>query len=528
MSLGRSLAMPELPPLSCAGSQVPIWSGLSSDFCSSVNYNAARMYPKSSFTFFETGDPFDYYTHQRSAALFFRDMFQDIANNTESLKLTQACVDAMRDFVCLSAYPPCPLENLVDSSMQSVSHLSPCKVHCTLINYNCVNPLKRSNKDLPDVLNYWFQCENYPTENCAMNLDDSSFFALPPAFGPYVGGLQALYSVLLPVRLIVALVVNHYGMGRERIKRVESLAAFMMPLMKFVSLIFSLAFWSTCLSSVCHRWLANALINTHLMYEAFKLFYYLLLAKGWLASRNVTGTEDTRSSMLISSVFFLMSSILVAFSAGGTGAGEATGVLCLYVLVYGYMLFSTYHTIIEIEEGAKHIIAATGNDDDQEQEGLGPTVKRPLLFKRRLYYSFLLLLFVSVVAECFYHLLQFESVAWLVLLVVYEALDLAINCAMLFLFRPRILSPFFFLVSLGDESQLENEDERRDGVRSFDAHENPMHMADDDDYAGAAVSADIETAPLMSGRSNVEMVPAKLIVVRSPDALKLAVKHINI
>ena len=89
-------------------------------------------------------------------------------------------------------------------------------------------------------------------------------------------------------------------------------------------------------------------------------------------------------------------------------------------------------------------------------------------------------------------------------------------------------NPFFFLVSLGDESQLENEDERRDGVRSFDAHENPMHMADDDDYAGAAVSADIETAPLMSGRSNVEMVPAKLIVVRSPDALKLAVKHINI
>ena len=74
--------------------------GLSSDFCSSVNYNAARMYP-SSFTFFETSDPFDYYTHQRSAALFFRDMFQDIANNTESLKLT-SIVDAIETCVSIS------------------------------------------------------------------------------------------------------------------------------------------------------------------------------------------------------------------------------------------------------------------------------------------------------------------------------------------------------------------------------------------------------------------------------------------
>ena len=102
--------------------------------------------------------------------------------------------------------------------MQSVSLVS-VQGALQLINYNCVNPLKRSNKDLPDVLNYWFQCENYPTENCAMNLDDSSFFALP-RIRSYVGGLQALYSVLLPVWLIVALVVNHYGM-EERIKRVD-------------------------------------------------------------------------------------------------------------------------------------------------------------------------------------------------------------------------------------------------------------------------------------------------------------------
>ena len=96
----------------------------------------------------------------------------------------------------------------------------------------------------------------------------------------------------------------------------------MMPLMKFVSLIFS---WPSGppASPLCATAGWQRPINTHLMYEAFKLFYYLLLAKGWLASRNVTGTEDTRSSMLIGSVFFLMSTILVAFSAGGTGAGNS-------------------------------------------------------------------------------------------------------------------------------------------------------------------------------------------------------------
>ena len=136
---------------------------------------------------------------------------------------------------------------------------------------------------------------------------------------------------------------------------------------------------------------------------------------------------------------------------------------------------------------------------------------------------------VSIVAECFYHVLQFKSIAWLVLLAVYEILDLGINCAMLFLFRPRSLSPFFFIVSVDSNTQWEDGDETPRGLQSFDAHENPMPMENDEDFSDAAVSADIETAPLISScRSNVEMVPAKLMVVRNPSALKLAVKHIDL
>ena len=127
--LGITWAVPELPPLSCANSQVPSRSGLQSDLCSSVNYNAARMYQRSSFTYFETGNPFDAQSHQRSASLFFRDMLQDVANQSkislDSLPLTKTCVETLTDYVCLLAYPPCPLENLASSSMQSVSYLSP-------------------------------------------------------------------------------------------------------------------------------------------------------------------------------------------------------------------------------------------------------------------------------------------------------------------------------------------------------------------------------------------------------------------
>lgn len=534
--LGISWAQPEMLPLSCANSQVPSWSSLQSDFCSTVNYNAARMYPKSSFTFFETGNPLSAYEHQRSAGLFFRAMFEDISNRTgiSALALTKTCVDTMTDFVCLLAYPPCPLENLPSSSMQSVSYLSPCKVHCTLINYHCVRHLRASEGLHPEALSHWYQCENYPTENCAMNLDDSSVFALLPAFNPYAGGLQALYSVLLPVWFLVAVVVHHYGLSRERVTKVESLTALLVPLMKVVSLTFCLTFWSTCLSSVCYRWLANALINTHLMYEAVKLFYFLLLAKGWLASRNVLNVENMRSIVLVSGLFFLASTIIVAFSAGGNEPRVA--LLCLYILVYGYMLLSTYHNLRGVDKSAESILSITGHADDaqamdrgDEDEGLGAAARRPLLFKRRLFFCFLLLVLVSIVAECFYHVLQFESIAWLVLLAVYEILDLGINCAMLFLFRPRSLSPFFFIVSVDSNTQWEDGDETPHGLQSFDAHENPVPMENDEDFSDAAVSADIETAPLISScRSNVEMVPAKLMVVRNPSALKLAVKHIDL
>ena len=381
----------------------------------SVNYNAARMYQRSSFTYFETGNPFDAQSHQRSASLFFRDMLQDVANQSkislDSLPLTKTCVETLTDYVCLLAYPPCPLENLASSSMQSVSYLSPCRVHCTLIKNHCLIPLVVAEDLHLEALSYWYQCENFPTENCAMKLDYEKYLVLPPAFSAYVDGLRALYTVLLPVWFIVAAVVYHYGLSRERIKKMETLAAFMVPLMKFVSVIFSLSLWSTCVSSACHRWLGNALINTHVAYEAFKLFYFLLIAKGWQASRNVVNVEDMRGIMFASGMFFLASTILIALSAGGSAP---VGVLGLYVVLYGYMLFAAYQTLDNAEKGAKHIMSATTNDDDahggdEDEAGLGAAMRRPLLFKRRLYYSFLLLVLVSIVAECFYHLLHYEN-----------------------------------------------------------------------------------------------------------------------
>ena len=525
-------AIPELPPLSCANSQIPSFIDVGSDFCSFINYKAARMYPKSEFTYHNPGNPITTDIQQSSAILFYRDLFRDISNNSKSLEVSQRCLDVMSDFACLQAFPACPLEDLGSSSMQSVTYLTPCKVHCKLIDYYCIRPLKNQKLINPYYLSHWYHCENYPTENCALHLNDDYYFALSPSFGPYLEGLEVVYSVFLVIWFGVAWVVNHYGLAKERIKKTESFAAFLVPMTKLLSIIFTLSFWSTCLSSVCHRWLSNALINTHLIYETAKFFYYMLVAKGWIASRNMVSSEDMRAIMTISVVFFVVATVIVSISKNHSGPFPAIAVVLLYAQVYGYILVHTHRTLRKIDEGASSIVAATRNmrEDQVDENGvnIGHAVKAPLLFKQRLYHSYLLLLLVAVVCEVFYHLMQFDGVIWVVLLTVYEVLDLIMNCAMLFLFRSRSLSPFFFL-SVFREQEQATEDEGG-GVNTFDVLDNPEVMVEDDDFLGSNVEAEVETAPLIENQSRrgrgVEMVPAKLIVVRNPDALKLAIKHI--
>ena len=151
-------AIPELPPLSCANSQIPSFIDVGSDFCSFVNYKAARMYPKSEFTYHNPGNPITTDIQQSSAILFFRDLFRDISNNSKSLEVSQSCLDVMSDFACLQAFPACPLDDLGSSSMQSVAYLTPCKVHCKLIDYYCIRPLKNQKLINPYYLSHWYHC----------------------------------------------------------------------------------------------------------------------------------------------------------------------------------------------------------------------------------------------------------------------------------------------------------------------------------------------------------------------------------
>lgn len=526
-----ALGDPNLPPLSCTSAQIPDF-GAGNGFCDFVDWWAARAYSPSNFTYFATGNAMSPYDQQSMAALFYRDLLEDITNNSRSFKNTQECVDAIYTLACMEAYPSCPYADKSDygNQRQSISYLQTCQVHCKIVKHYCLDALIKENNIELAALSKWFQCEDYPVENCAMHLDTSLYFVLNPKRGPYEG-LESLYIALLVIWLLVVSVTYRLGLTKERTRRVENLVAFMVPLLKTFVNIFALPFWSSCIQTACSRWLVNAMINVHLLYETIRVFWFFMLAKGWQVSRNTIAPNSMRNMIIGTTLFFFCATILIAFTFSNIG------VIVLYGLTYAYIVGSTAHQIYMAERQKYHVASIVGEPrelEDEDEGGHAPSkIIRPIIFKRRLYYSYLLMVFLSMAGVVLVVCLDDEQESLFVMITVYELLDLVSTCALLALFRPRDLSPFYYLEVFNPEAveETENQLQQSGTIKAFEAEAVPSGWNKDTQGERGTETAtmDIETSPLIQSQSEfaeVELVPARMVVVRNPDQLRLGISHL--
>jgi uncharacterized membrane protein YgcG len=248
-------------------------------------------------------------------------------------------------------------------------------------------------------------------------------------------------------------------------------------------------------------------------------------------------------------------------------------IVTLYVVMYAYVLVSTVRGIRRAAQQQRMMDSMLGGVTDrpapatEEEAEAEPSLKiaRPIAFKRRQYYSFLTLLLLSMAANVMVIVMEEEDVSYLVTLSVYEVLDMVLICALLFLFRPRPVSPFYF-VELFDPAAVEetqNQLQLHSEMKTFDIMSNPggggggggggfgsgsgsgsgekeEGKGNPADFGGRAgggdVVVDIETMPLLPPRggssSNAQeqqqpLAPARLVVVRNPDALMLGIRHVS-
>lgn len=525
------VADPTLPQLSCTNAQIPDF-GAGTGFCDFVDWWAARAYSSSNFTYFDTGNAMTPYDQQTLAAVFYHDLFEDITNNSKNFKNTQDCLDSVYTLACMEMYPSCPYAEKGEygNQIQSISYLQTCQVHCRMVKHYCLDALiKEKNVEL-DALSKWFQCEAYPVENCAMHLDTSLYFVLNPERGPYEG-LEGLYIALLIIWLLIVSITYRLGLTKERTRRLENLVAFMVPLLKTFVNVFALPFWSSCIQTVCSRWLVNAMINVHLLYETIRVFWFLMLAKGWQVSRNTIAPNSMRNMIVGTTLFFFCATILIAFTFSNIG------VIVLYALTYAYIVGSTANQIYTTERQKYHVANIVGEprglEDEDGEEHMPSKIIRPIIFKRRLYYSYLLMVFLSMAGVVLVVCLDDEQVSLLVMITIYELLDLVSTCALLALFRPRDLSPFYFIEIFDPEAveETENQLQQSGTIKAFEtelAHDSGKTNSQGRS-ATEAVTVEIETAPLLQPQSEfaeVEMVPARMVVVRNPDQLRLGINHL--
>ena len=123
-------------------------------------------------------------------------------------------------------------------------------------------------------------CNNYPTTNCMLYLP-SGFFAISPDQGDY-SYLQNLYIVLVVIWVWYAMLWNYYVyvLYKDRCLHICKFIS-NVPIVKSITVILALAFWSTCHSwQMCSFWLSVGVINVHLVYETWAIAALMLIAQG--------------------------------------------------------------------------------------------------------------------------------------------------------------------------------------------------------------------------------------------------------
>lgn len=190
----------------------------------------------------------------------------------------------------------------------------------------------------------------------------------------------------------------------------------------------------TCIL-ICHIYFSY-LLCLYICLHAALLFGYWLIAKGWTITRDSLAMEDWRLLIIAIALFYMFSSILeVLYSTILNNTGYWILVTLLYASMYGAIFYHLQYELFKVHFHVSFL-----------RPTMASNITGPLREKYFMFQCFLGLVASSFILEIICQVMVAKGVQYYSVLSLYEVISLIIITSIGWLFRPRELSPFFFMI----------------------------------------------------------------------------------
>lgn len=150
---------------SCIGAKLVRLEEL--NFCNMVDWRTANLYNSSTFSSYNPTNGLS----AQDQDVVARKKMDDILSESPAGGKHAQCMEALRRFACVSAFPYCPS---VSSSTDSTSYLPACNRQCTQVHDIC-----RDNY-FSKTSSVTLDCSAYPVNhNCVLKVPTDRFVLLP-------------------------------------------------------------------------------------------------------------------------------------------------------------------------------------------------------------------------------------------------------------------------------------------------------------------------------------------------------------
>lgn len=337
------------------------------------------------------------------------------------------CVDLAESFACMSHLRHCPV------MAQRASSLPPCRRLCELVERNC-----------DATYGIFGHCHLLPEDHCSMRVPEG-YFLLSEKDEPHAAALAVLFTMLTALwgvgsLLWGALCFALPGLGVPGVSKLM----WLLPGSKGVVVLVHTFFWFGCSSTgLCSGWLSVAILNAQLIHETFSILILLLAAKGLSLNASQVSQADWREILLHMVLFYCGASILIILWRNML---SPLGLFVFAMLLYGLPLGSVALSARRSLRYVRYVLSRLPRNAH-------PFFRRPAEDRAAVFSAFFYASLCLAAATLAEHALLLLGAPVLYPLLVAELAFLLCVALLLYLFRPRAFSPYFFLASLGGAPQ---------------------------------------------------------------------------
>ena len=357
------------------------------------------------------------------------DMVNQMVSRSNLPKYGIACYEAIKRLSCVTTFAVCPTEQEVSSS-----YLPPCRLQCEQVEAIC-GIENGGFLHIPENVGKYHICNELPEMNCALNLP-KGYFAISPKQKDYAY-IATMYIVLCTLWTGIAIYWNYavYFKYLENCPLVCRLIS-IVPVIKCVVMAIGVGFWQTCTDwKMCSFWLQVALVNIHLIYETAIMVSLLLLGLGWTITRQELEGHEWRGVVCMMTSFYIGNSIILVLQTTDRNYSNIiTANAILYSIAYLYIAFSA---LVQLRRVSSHV--------KMLRSSMAPEFTAPLKFKREMFIVFMMMTFLSIIAEATTQIIVASFEGFGPFIAIYEIGNFIAISIIGYYFRPRPYSPFFLM-----------------------------------------------------------------------------------